>query len=73
MQQQQYHLTIRFYFSRTTTLTVWHEKSDENLHAGRLKIRQWMKRAIQWFLRVRSNMFERYAVEKLLKRRYKGC
>ena len=40
------------------------------LRASHLKIRQSMKRAIQWFPRVRSDMFERYAAEKLLNKRY---
>ena len=56
--------------THVSVVNKWHEKSDENLDAGRLKIRQWMKRAIQWFPRVRSDMFELYAAEKLLKRRY---
>ena len=48
----------------------WHKKATKILHAGRLKIWQWMKRVIQWFPRLRSDMFERYAAEKLLKMRY---
>ena len=55
---------------RITFLYYIDSMKTKILRADRLNIRQWMKQAIQWFSRVRSDMFERYAAEKLLKRRY---